>query len=622
MQSELLGVSSDSAATPRLSFHLHPRAGASASWGVAWYPSDDPNSSFMKDTRFRGDVCINETLPSNERLSTSVIVAHTRAETKRTARCDAQPFRRPYGRTDCVFAHSGDLDLHPDPSSDPADDWLSPIFPPAFEPVGSTDSERVFCRILQRLYEGGASSLGALGWHSLHGWLLDANRHGTLNAVLSNGHDLVAYRDASGARPLWHRRWLPPRKEFDLPCGNHTLTLDAGEDISRTVFVVTSRPAVAEGWIELAPGRMIVIRNGDFLWEGEAPAVVPEPPATLWIPTADARAAQPSATPGPASAGSAPILVESVATPPINPTAPTPCPRTLRVVHETRFTYSEPVAASQHVLRLHPVSDHWQEILEHSLHVSPIGEHVDFEDVFGNQAVFLDFKEPYNELIIRMQSIVRIDWQSLVNLPHQRHSIPLTWMPWQRQMMHAYLLPPELPESQLRELSDYATSFVERRAYDLLETLVDINRSIHRDFAYASGSTNNETTPFEVYATRQGVCQDFANLFICLARLLGVPARYRVGYIYTGSNYENKIQSDATHAWAEAYLPHVGWRGFDPTNGCLAGPDHIRVAVGRNFRDATPTTGTIFKGGQNELMTIGVEVRSIAGEPDDAPSQA
>jgi len=181
-------------------------------------------------------------------------------------------------------------------------------------------------------------------------------------------------------------------------------------------------------------------------------------------------------------------------------------------------------------------------------------------------------------------------------------------MPWQRQMMDAYLLPPELPETQLRELSEFAMSFVERQDYDLMETLNDLNRTIRRDFAYVSSSTTLETTPFDVYVERQGVCQDFANLFICLARLLGVPARYRVGYIYTGAHYANQVQSDASHAWVEVYLPWAGWRGYDPTNGCLVGLDHLRVAVGRNYRDATPTTGTIYKGGGGETLSVTVRV--------------
>jgi transglutaminase-like putative cysteine protease len=175
-------------------------------------------------------------------------------------------------------------------------------------------------------------------------------------------------------------------------------------------------------------------------------------------------------------------------------------------------------------------------------------------------------------------------------------------------MLSAYLLPPELPETQLRELSEFGMSFVERNDYDLVGTLIDLNQTLHRDFEYVSGSTTIETTAFQVYESHRGVCQDFANLMICIARLLNVPARYRMGYIYTGAGYANKVQSEASHAWPELYIPQVGWHGFDPTNGIQVGNDHVRVACGRNYRDATPTSGTIYRGGSGETLTVSVEV--------------
>ncbi|MCR9096230.1 MAG: transglutaminase family protein [bacterium] len=178
-------------------------------------------------------------------------------------------------------------------------------------------------------------------------------------------------------------------------------------------------------------------------------------------------------------------------------------------------------------------------------------------------------------------------------------------------MLSAYLLPPELPESQLRELTSFATALSERNDRDLVATLLDLNRTLFRDFEYVSGSTTHATTPFEVYESRRGVCQDFANLMICLARLLQVPARYRMGYVHTGADYVNTAQSDASHAWVETYVPQVGWQGLDPTNGVQIGLDHVRVACGRNYRDATPTSGTIYRGGGTETLAIDVRVERL-----------
>jgi transglutaminase-like putative cysteine protease len=154
-------------------------------------------------------------------------------------------------------------------------------------------------------------------------------------------------------------------------------------------------------------------------------------------------------------------------------------------------------------------------------------------------------------------------------------------------------------------------SFVDRNDNDLLETLLDLNETIHREYQYVQRTTTLATTPFEVYSSRRGVCQDFTNLFICLARLLGVPARYVCGYLHTGPRSDSRAASDESHAWAQVYLPEVGWRGFDPTNGVLTQTDHVRVAVGRNYRDATPTSGTIYVGGGGERLEVAVIVERV-----------
>jgi len=153
-------------------------------------------------------------------------------------------------------------------------------------------------------------------------------------------------------------------------------------------------------------------------------------------------------------------------------------------------------------------------------------------------------------------------------------------------------------------------SFVKKNEQDLMETLFDINLTIFREYKYAPGSTNLATTPYDVFVNKQGVCQDFANLFICMARLLGIPARYVCGYIYTGNVGEHRAGSDASHAWVQLYIPNIGWKGFDPTNGVLPETGHVRVGVGRHYRDVTPTSGTLYTP-VKETMTTEVTVSDV-----------
>jgi transglutaminase-like putative cysteine protease len=291
--------------------------------------------------------------------------------------------------------------------------------------------------------------------------------------------------------------------------------------------------------------------------------------------------------------------------------------RLFAVTHTTVYRYDTEVGGSSHVLRLRPVQDRFQDILEHQVTTSVPAKRREFEDVFGNQSVQMSVSGPYSELRVEARTTVRVRSDGGLTpeagVPPRRTLLPIAWMPWEHQMMLPFLLPPELPESELQELGSFSRSFVDRNHGDLPQTLLDMTVSLQRDFSYVPGVTELGTTPFEVYRTRRGVCQDFANLLICLCRLERVPARYRVGYLHTGGNYANKLQAEASHAWVEVFLPGIGWRGLDPTNGVYTELDQIRVAVGRNYRDATPTSGVIECGGSGETREVSVRTEVLGG---------
>ena len=285
--------------------------------------------------------------------------------------------------------------------------------------------------------------------------------------------------------------------------------------------------------------------------------------------------------------------------------------RRLRIRHTTRYTYEKPVPKSVHRLHMKPIDDSRQNLLLYQLVVKPRTPVIEFEDVFGNWSQRFEVNEPYTELSVTAESLVELvdtDPFAFAKLPIRPPSWPLVWMPWERTMLAAYLNPPELPDTQLQELYEYGMDFVRRNNGDLMETLFAINLSLFHDYKYSPGCTDLRTSPYDVYCTRNGVCQDFTNLFITVARLLGIPARYVCGYIYTGNAGETRASSDETHAWIELYIPNIGWKGFDPTNGVLPQTGHVRVAVGRNYRDATPTSGTLYGSGGKETMGVEVEV--------------
>ena len=289
--------------------------------------------------------------------------------------------------------------------------------------------------------------------------------------------------------------------------------------------------------------------------------------------------------------------------------------RILEVKHKTTYRYNQPVERSIHRIHLRPIQNDKQRILTYSLRTSPQVPIIEYEDVFGNLAARFEVTNPYTELTLNSHARVEIkdtDPFAFASVPIKR-TFPIVWMPFQQIMLAPYLQPPELPDTQIEELFEYAMSFSAKNNNDLMETLFSINLTLFKHYKYTPGSTRITTSPYEVFSTKSGVCQDFSNLFICMARLLGIPARYVCGYIYTGNVGSARAQSDASHAWVELFIPNVGWKGFDPTNGVLPNTDHIRLVTGRHYLDATPTSGTIYSPAQ-ETMQIDVEVTDVAQE--------
>jgi len=100
------------------------------------------------------------------------------------------------------------------------------------------------------------------------------------------------------------------------------------------------------------------------------------------------------------------------------------------------------------------------------------------------------------------------------------------------------------------------------------------------------------------------VCQDHAHIFITLARMLGYPARYVSGYLMMN----DRVEQDATHAWAEAHIAGLGWVGFDVSNAISPDERYVRVATGLDYREAAPISGLLVGAGTEEMaVTLQVQ---------------
>lgn len=265
----------------------------------------------------------------------------------------------------------------------------------------------------------------------------------------------------------------------------------------------------------------------------------------------------------------------------------------LEVVHTTSYDYSTPVRESHLELRMCPVEGHGQRVDEYRLEVQPSVRLGRYVDGFGNVVHYFDRLPAHESLEIESRSVVE------TGAPFRSNSEPLP------PLDLVQFGSPVVDSAGGRRLARRIRLSRGAGAEETHRAMQALAQLIAGEFEYRPLSTTVQTTVEEVIALGSGVCQDFAHLFIAVARTLGVPARYVSGYVHDAEQAE---VHGASHAWAEAYLPERGWTPYDATHPETDRDRYVRVAVGRNYRDAAPTRG-VFLGSATSALHVHVVTR-------------
>ncbi len=281
--------------------------------------------------------------------------------------------------------------------------------------------------------------------------------------------------------------------------------------------------------------------------------------------------------------------------------------------HLTRFRYTQPISESIMETRMHPRSDTHQHCLTFSLSVSPRCRVFSYRDHQGNNVQHFDIPGEHTQLVVIAESVV--EQQPLGDVP--AFLAPDAWRALD-EMIDAgdywEMLLPSTFAVETPALRALAAKLDVRRRDDPLMLVHEINRRLFEYFEYVPRATRVDSPIDEAIVSGKGVCQDFAHTMIALLRLVRIPARYVSGYLYRSREDHDRSTPDATHAWVDVLLPHLGWVGFDPTNNLIAHHRHIRTAVGRDYADVPPTHG-IFRGATSSELYVAVHVEASEQPP-------
>lgn len=281
----------------------------------------------------------------------------------------------------------------------------------------------------------------------------------------------------------------------------------------------------------------------------------------------------------------------------------------LRIKHTTRFVYERPARDSHNELRLRPLEDGGQRCLAFELSIDRPAAVLSYRDFFGNHAHSVSVSAPHQELTIVAQSLIEravtaaeawpeVAFRSFLaeDDAHLRDYCeflsPSQYVPFSERLHKLFWM---ARPAETEDVAGYVTRIV---------------AWVRDQFDYQKARTNVHSSLDDILKSGSGVCQDFAHLTIGLLRLAGVPARYVSGYlapdISRGANAP--LGEQASHAWLEAWLPHAGWTGFDPTHRYRTDERHIRVAVGRDYADVPPLKGMYRSNATSQVMTVDLNV--------------
>lgn len=286
----------------------------------------------------------------------------------------------------------------------------------------------------------------------------------------------------------------------------------------------------------------------------------------------------------------------------------------LIIRHATTYRFATPASAVIQTLRLAPRSHDGQHIVRWRLDVDRNCRLRSAEDAFGNQTHVFAVDGPLDELIVLVEG--EVDTQDVNGFV--RGAI-------ERFPPALYLrgTPLTAPDGEIAAFAEGIAA----KAPDVLSRLHGILDTLHEEMECDRGQADVATPAAEAFRLKRGVCQDLAHVFIVAARHLGIPARYVGGYFrsadgaaqdpgaaHSGAAQDSGHRQDSGHGWAEAYVPELGWVGFDPANGVCPVESHVRVAIGLDYLGAAPVRGSRY-GGSGETLSVSVVVEDARETP-------
>jgi len=275
----------------------------------------------------------------------------------------------------------------------------------------------------------------------------------------------------------------------------------------------------------------------------------------------------------------------------------------ITATHSTVYRYDFPVYLEPHIFRLRPRMTNVQRLLAFDLQIvpTPLGT-TECLDQDGNLALNAWFNAPTRELSVRSQFTVEMLRENPFDYVIIGESLNLPL--WYRDPLCAALAPYRNDSHVAESVKQYAKSVAAGAQWNTLSFLVALSQQIYQTCRQVTRPQGPPWPSDQTLSMQEGSCRDLAVLFCDVCRVMGIAARFVSGYECASATSQDPYM----HAWAEVYLPGIGWRGYDPSRGLAVSNRHVAVAAGFDPDLAAPVAGW-YSGESRSQMEASLSLR-------------
>ncbi len=264
--------------------------------------------------------------------------------------------------------------------------------------------------------------------------------------------------------------------------------------------------------------------------------------------------------------------------------------------YNTTNLYDAEVAEGHFDFKILPLQEARQKLISYKVGSNLNVPYEVYKNHQGFDVVRVHIYEPFQEFKLQFNATVEVEERNVFDLLFKSPQKEQAYYQSDECLLKHYSETQITPNTviDIDRIKDFPVFTWKQQIFYYLE---ELNHSIHDYLSFDTHVTDVDSTLEEVLNLKKGVCQDYAHLYIAIARNYGIAVRYVSGYLHQGKDFKGASQ---LHAWVEAYVPYIGWIGFDPTNAILADHHYIKICHGSDYYDCSPIKGVLRTSGSSQ----------------------